>query len=269
MIDKIINDIESIIVNLFKKCFKGVLNITLDILKWALGKISKPLKGIIKKIKLPKINLKGFYNKYIISPINNGIKHKKLIKRMAFVLIIVLVLTGGLLYGPKVRNHFKSTNNVLSFVEYDTNKKMEVNEEKKEDNPQPVSQPVQVDNSYGWPVDCGYYISNYFSSWHNGIDLAGCPYGSNILATFRGEVVASSYTSTNGNYIVILDDNGIYQMYAHLSNRYVSFGQRVDKGTVIGTMGATGYATGVHLHYATWHGYPHYGGTPFNPYSLY
>ncbi len=58
-------------------------------------------------------------------------------------------------------------------------------------------------------------------------------------------------------------------MYAHLANKYVWAGQRVEKGQVIGGMGATGFATGTHLHFSTWYGYPYYGGTAFNPYSIY
>ena len=58
-------------------------------------------------------------------------------------------------------------------------------------------------------------------------------------------------------------------MYAHLASRYVMPGQRVQKGTVIGGMGSTGRATGTHLHFSTWYGYPYYGGRAFNPYNLY
>ena len=68
---------------------------------------------------------------------------------------------------------------------------------------------------------------------------------------------------------MVRHDDGKYSMYAHLASIYVSPGQRVEKGTVIGGMGATGYATGVHLHFSIWTGYPYYGGQALNPYNFY
>ena len=59
-------------------------------------------------------------------------------------------------------------------------------------------------------------------------------------------------------------------MYAHLSGFNTSEGAQVSKGQVIGTMGMTGWATGVHVHFSVWvGGFPYYGGRPINPMSLY
>ena len=60
-------------------------------------------------------------------------------------------------------------------------------------------------------------------------------------------------------------------MYAHLCNgcRYVKAGDYVEKGQVIGGMGQTGFATGVHLHFAIWKGYPYRGGVALNAMSFY
>ncbi len=56
---------------------------------------------------------------------------------------------------------------------------------------------------------------------------------------------------------------GFYTFYCHLDTMYVDSNSIVDKGEVIGLMGKTGRATGVHLHFGTYL-YSH----PFNPLSL-
>ena len=60
-------------------------------------------------------------------------------------------------------------------------------------------------------------------------------------------------------------------MYAHLcvGCRYVKEGDYVEKGQVIGGMGQTGAATGVHLHFAIWNGYPYRGGVALNAMNFY
>ncbi len=127
---------------------------------------------------------------------------------------------------------------------------------------------------FGWPATCSTISSNFGWRWgvlHDGTDIAGCGYGSNIFAAESGVVVESGYRSTNGQYITIRHYNGYYTMYAHLCNgcRYVSVGDVVQKGQVIGGMGQTGFATGVHLHFAVWTGFPYRGGTALNAMSFY
>ena len=58
-------------------------------------------------------------------------------------------------------------------------------------------------------------------------------------------------------------------MYAHLSARYVGVGTYVEKGQVIGAMGQTGFATGVHVHFGMWYGYPYRGGRAQNAMNFY
>lgn len=124
-------------------------------------------------------------------------------------------------------------------------------------------------SGYVWPTVSGYYISQgYRGTSHDGVDIAGCPYNSNIFAVNDGEVVTVSRKWDNGLYIVIRHDNGYYTMYAHLASAYVSVGQRVSKGQVIGGMGRSGLATGVHLHFSLWNNYP-YRGSSLNPFSLF
>ena len=125
---------------------------------------------------------------------------------------------------------------------------------------------------WGWPATCTSVSSPFGYRWgtlHDGTDIAGCGYGSNIFAAQAGVVVKVGYKYDNGNYVIINHNNGYYSLYAHLAGFNTSEGQTVSKGQVIGTMGRTGFATGVHLHYAIWQGYPYYGGRVLNAMSFY
>jgi len=125
---------------------------------------------------------------------------------------------------------------------------------------------------WGWPATCSTVSSGFGYRWgtlHDGTDIAGCGYGSNIFAAQDGTVVKVASKFDNGNYVIIDHHNGYFTLYAHLAGFNTSEGANVTKGQVIGTMGATGYATGVHLHYAIWTGYPYYGGVALNAMNFY
>ena len=141
---------------------------------------------------------------------------------------------------------------------------------------------VATAGTWGWPASCSSVSSPYGYRWgvlHDGMDIAGCGYGSNIFAAQDGTVVKSTRKNggyaggygDNGEYIIIDHHNGFFTMYAHLCPgcRYVSEGDNVTKGQVIGGMGHTGAATGTHLHFALWNGFPYYGGRSLNPMSVY
>lgn len=83
---------------------------------------------------------------------------------------------------------------------------------------------------------------------HRGVDYAA-PTGTPVYAAGDGRVVASGYTNTNGNYIVIQHGERYTTKYLHLHRRGVQVGERIPQGKQIGTVGATGLATGPHLHY--------------------
>lgn len=136
-----------------------------------------------------------------------------------------------------------------------------------------------VDNGgeWAWPTNSGYKItSNYSWRWgklHAALDIAYLPLNSPIYAANDGVVVEAG-TGTGsawslGKYVVIRHNNGIYTQYAHLNTIQVSVGQTVSKGKVIGGMGRTGHATGIHLHFAAFRGMPYQGGQVFNPMQLY
>ena len=85
---------------------------------------------------------------------------------------------------------------------------------------------------------------------HRGIDYAA-PTGTPILASGDGRVTAATRSSSNGNYVVLQHGEQFMTKYLHLSKfaRGVKQGNKVRQGQVIGYVGATGWATGPHLHY--------------------
>lgn len=120
-----------------------------------------------------------------------------------------------------------------------------------------------------WPTIKPYIISSpYGWRWgkmHEGLDISGTGRGSPIYASNNGVIVQAGYTGTNGNYVYIDHNNGYYSVYAHMEELKVQNGQTVEGGQVIGTMGDSGFATGVHLHFAIYYGYPYLGGVAVNP----
>lgn len=85
---------------------------------------------------------------------------------------------------------------------------------------------------------------------HLGIDYAA-PTGTPVRASGAGKVVTKSRTAANGNYIVLQHGQRYQTKYLHLSRfaRGLRVGQTVRQGQTIGYVGATGWATGAHLHY--------------------
>lgn len=132
-----------------------------------------------------------------------------------------------------------------------------------------VAVPVGM-GSWVWPTSSQTINSNFGFRWrkqHNAIDIGGYR-GEPIKAANNGIVVVSSRTQGNGNYIIIKHANGYFTEYAHLTQRNVQEGAIVYANDIIGTMGDTGNATGVHLHFGVWISTP-YVGTAINPLTLY
>jgi len=84
--------------------------------------------------------------------------------------------------------------------------------------------------------------------FHPGLDISADK-GSPVYATADGTVSSSSWTGDYGNLIVLQHRFGIATRYGHLSKFLVKPGQRVGRGDLIAYVGATGRATGAHLHY--------------------
>ncbi|HTW84321.1 MAG TPA: peptidoglycan DD-metalloendopeptidase family protein [Candidatus Sulfotelmatobacter sp.] len=83
---------------------------------------------------------------------------------------------------------------------------------------------------------------------HAGIDI-GVPTGTTVAAAAAGKIIVAGYEGDCGNMVAIDHHGGLSTMYCHLSQIFVSVGQEVQRGQAIGAAGATGDATGPHVHF--------------------
>ena len=88
---------------------------------------------------------------------------------------------------------------------------------------------------------------------HRGVDIAASS-GTPVKATADGVVSFSGWNGGGGNTIVIEHGHGFSSCYAHNSANKVTVGQMVKRGETVSHVGATGNATGSHVHYEIWHG---------------
>jgi murein DD-endopeptidase MepM/ murein hydrolase activator NlpD len=86
------------------------------------------------------------------------------------------------------------------------------------------------------------------TSIHAGVDY-GVPTGTPVKACARGRVALAKFRIATGYSVVLEHLPGLYSVYYHLNAVAVSEGDIVEAGTVIGQSGATGLATGPHLHW--------------------
>ncbi|HYN78982.1 MAG TPA: M23 family metallopeptidase, partial [Lamprocystis sp. (in: g-proteobacteria)] len=84
--------------------------------------------------------------------------------------------------------------------------------------------------------------------FHRGVDFAA-PQGSPIVAVADGLVTFSGRKGGYGNLIEIRHADGLTTRYGHNSANLVQEGQQVRQGQQIGAVGATGIATGPHVHF--------------------
>lgn len=105
-------------------------------------------------------------------------------------------------------------------------------------------------------------FNNELRSQHTGLDIDGDT-GDPVLAANSGRVVISRDLFFNGQAVFVDHGLGFYTGYFHLSKLEVTEGQWVEKGRVVGLVGATGRVTGPHLHWALY-----IQGSPLDPLSL-
>jgi murein DD-endopeptidase MepM/ murein hydrolase activator NlpD len=92
-----------------------------------------------------------------------------------------------------------------------------------------------------------------FIYYHAGTDFGGGT-GVEVFAPANGVVVFAAPLEIRGNATIIDHGWGIYTGYWHQSELYVSVGEVVSPGQVIGLVGNTGRSTGAHLHWELWVG---------------
>jgi murein DD-endopeptidase MepM/ murein hydrolase activator NlpD len=86
------------------------------------------------------------------------------------------------------------------------------------------------------------------SSHHNGTDF-GAEEGTQIYAAAPGRVAFAGWFATRGNSVLIDHGAGVYTGYHHMSRIDVVEGMMMGQGSPVGAVGATGLATGPHLHW--------------------
>ncbi len=126
----------------------------------------------------------------------------------------------------------------------------------------PTVKPFKINSHYGYRI----HPIRKTRHLHNGVDIAGVS-SKNIFAIQSGTVISahpSGYNGGAGKNVKIDHGNGYVSWYMHLAKVGVKKGDHVEKGQVIGIMGRTGSATGIHLHLTVYH-----NGDLMNPLLLY
>ena len=108
-----------------------------------------------------------------------------------------------------------------------------------------------------WPSNARYITDKFgwrdaptagASTYHEGVDI-GAPYYSDVYAAQSGTVIQAGWNGGYGYSVIIAHDFGVATLYGHMNDYYVSVGQTVSRGQVIGECGSTGISTGPHIHY--------------------
>lgn len=113
--------------------------------------------------------------------------------------------------------------------------------------------PVAGTISQGFGANPAYY-AQFGQKGHNGIDYAA-PTGTPVRASadgtvhFEGWGQYQAWMGKVAGICIILDHGSVYTGYAHLTSTIINRGQTVKAGQIIGYVGATGTATGSHLHF--------------------
>ena len=108
----------------------------------------------------------------------------------------------------------------------------------------------------------GRQVNGVWRSRHYGLDIAG-PKGAPVRAANRGVVALVGNFFYGGTSVLVHHGDGVMTVYHHLSRALVAVGDTVERGQLIGKVGATGRVTGPHLHWGA-----QYGTVAFDPTEL-
>jgi peptidoglycan hydrolase-like protein with peptidoglycan-binding domain len=112
--------------------------------------------------------------------------------------------------------------------------------------------PPTIPLPLAWPMTApvlGDRFGPRGDSWHSGIDLPA-PMGTPVYAARGGQVVWAGWRNGGWGFLVtVAHGHGERTMYAHLSRIDVRLGVWIGQGVRVGLVGATGHATGPHLHF--------------------
>lgn len=112
-----------------------------------------------------------------------------------------------------------------------------------------LTQATLPDATFNWPT-MATKLTRGYSAGHSGMDIDARTNDA-VEAAFSGVVTTVSHTGPYGNKIIISHPSHpekISTMYAHLTDVYVTPGETITAGQLIGTVGTTGNADGDHLH---------------------
>lgn len=129
------------------------------------------------------------------------------------------------------------------------------------------------EDAWTWPVEDAYFLSALYgerthpvtgeTTSHSGVDIPADS-GTGVMAAVDGVVLAAEFDKLYGNYVVLDHGNGLTSLYGHMSKLLVAEGDGVEAGQTIGAVGATGQATGAHLHFEV-----QQDGEPTHPLAFY
>ena len=126
--------------------------------------------------------------------------------------------------------------------------------------------PPTIPLPLAWPLTApvvGDRFGPRGASWHAGIDLPA-PMGTPVYSARSGEVVWAGWRDGGWGFLVVVaHGHGERSMYAHLSRIDVRVGVWIGQGVRVGLIGASGHATGPHLHFEV-----RQSGQPVNPLAV-
>lgn len=105
-----------------------------------------------------------------------------------------------------------------------------------------------MDTELTSPFGAQRVFNGLYETLHTGWDY-NASIGKPFVATAPGQVVYAGHTAIRGNYVLIDHGYGIFSGYAHLSVIYVTQGQLVDGGQIVGLVGSTGRSSSAHAHF--------------------